>query len=113
MSIITLFQREILDKYIRDNFRKLQDYINADPFAKGVFKFFTFDLASDVTHGYPRTLDVAHHLSFTPKDVLQLSVSPDTVTVTWKPDSFTDSTVRVTFSAACTVRAFIGRYEES
>jgi hypothetical protein len=113
MRLLKLFKTEIVDQYLRENFSRIEKYAAESIFDKGNFSFFQFVLGSDVTVGYPATFDVLHRMSFRPTDVITLSFTPDDAAVTWNYDAFTRSTVNVTVSKACTVRAFIGRYGES
>lgn len=118
MRLLKLFKTEIADRFVRENFSRVERYASSDVFSKGNFTFFELALASDKATGYPATKEVTHALGFVPKDVLQLAVTPDTTTgyqtvVTWNFEDFTSTTLSITISAACTVRAFIGRYGES
>jgi hypothetical protein len=110
---LKLFLSEIADRFVRENFKKLDDYLATEPFRKGEFRFFERELATDTAIGYPATVTFTHGFGKPPKDVIVLSVSPDTVTLTPKYDSFTRTHVAFEVSAACTLRAFIGRYEET
>ena len=111
--MIQLFTIEILDEKIRENFRRLLSFFKDDPWQKGNFKFMELTLASDTATGYPATMEVSHRLGFVPKDVVQTSVLPTSVTVTWNYASFTRTTLSVTISAAVTLRAYVGRYGET
>ncbi len=111
--MIKLFLAEITDRYVLENFRKLDAYLKDEPFRKGRFKFMEIPLACDTATGYPGTAEKAHGLGFQPKDALVISVTPDTVTVTPKYDSFTKTHVHFEISAACTIRAYVGRYAEN
>lgn len=106
---LNFFKSEIVDKFVRENFQKLESYFIAEPFSKGNFKFLEIVLAKAASNKA-----VAHNLTYAPKDVILLSVlSPDTATVTWHYDLFDRQFIYITTSAACTVRAYIGRYGES
>lgn len=108
MSLIRLLRDEIKDTYIRDNFRRLQDFLNVDPLRKGQFKFYEIVLKTAAVNAvYP------HRLGFLPFDVLHLSVRlPDTATVTWHYDKFDEINLVFSTSGGCTIRAYIGRYGE-
>ncbi len=113
MSLFKLFRAEIADKFSRENFAKIGDYLQDEPFRKGQFKFLEIDLTrATPAGGYPATLDTPHGLSFIPKDVIMTAVIPGTATVTWNYDSFTRSYLNLTISAAVTIRAYVGRYGE-
>lgn len=110
MADIQLFDREITDKHTRENFVRIRQYVKGDSWGKGRFIFFEKDLAAKT---YPAAVSFLHGLNFQPKDVIPLAITPDTATATWKYDSFSRDSVYLTISAACTIRAFIGRYEET
>lgn len=106
---MNLFTREIKDDFSRENFVRIERESKDNVVRKGNFKFFEFVVASAATE-----LKLKHGLNFQPLDVIMLSIrSPDTATVTWHYDSFTRENVVVSTSAACTIRAYIGRYGES
>lgn len=114
MKLIKLLISEITDNLIRENFKRLNDFIVGDILRKGNFKFFTYTVVEQPTTSYPLTLSIIHNLGFQPKDIIQLSVSnPDSATVTWNYDDFSMTHVNFTVSAACTVRVFLGRYEDN
>lgn len=110
--MLKFFIAEILDRFTQENFRKLDDYIRGDPFRKGQFRFYERYLSAG-TAAYPATVSFTHQQATPVKDVIMLSVSPDTVTVTPKYDSFSRTHVSFEVSAACTIRAYVGRYGES
>lgn len=97
---------EIADKWVRENFKRLQDFLRDEPLLRGNFQFVEFTVSSAATHSVP------HRLGFQPSEVIPLYVTPDTVSVTWKYDSFTRTTFSVTTTGACTIRAYIGRHQE-
>lgn len=106
--ILGYFTREIQDDYIRENFQRIREFFRDDAIIKGQFEFFTVTFASATT------LTPLHGLSFTPKDVILLSVTDaDSAAITWHWDDFSDTTIKVQADAACTIRAYIGRYEEN
>lgn len=113
MADINLFDDEIKDEYARENFVRLRRFVRGTPLLKGNFVFFEVSLAkASAGAAYPATVSFAHGFNYVPTDVIQLACSPDSATVTWKYDSFTREKVYLTISAACTIRAFIGRYGE-
>jgi hypothetical protein len=111
--MIKLLFNEIADKIVRENFKKLDDFVRDNVFRKGNFLFMELRLASDAAHAYPATVSVRHSLGSKPKDVIITALSPDTVTVTPKFDSFTRTHLYFTISAAVTLRGYVGRYGES
>lgn len=104
--MIKFFLSEIADLFTRQNFERLDRFLQAEPLLRGNFKFFELTFSAAVTNH-----SVRHGLSFRPLDVIQ-TYKTDGITVTFIPDSFTESVIKLTTSGACTVRAFIGRYEE-
>jgi len=109
--VLNYYVREIADSYVKENFQRIREFLRDDPWQKGEFKVFTIEFPSTLT--FPATLTPKHFLNFTPRDVVMLSVvDDDGATITWHYDDFNAETVKVQASAACTVRAFIGRYEE-
>ena len=112
MSLLRLFQTEIADRFSRENFSRLERYIRDDVFGKGRFRFFEYEVENRGT--FPKTLEIPHELSFQPRDVITLAVyDPDGTTLTWNYDDFTRTHINFTVSAACKIRAFIGRYGEN
>lgn len=108
MTPLKLFTNEIKDQYLQENFIRLEDFFREDPLQKFGFKFQEITFTAAVT-----ARAVRHFLMFTPKDIIQLSVTrPDSVTVTWHYDDFNETNLYVTTSGACTIRILVGRYEE-
>lgn len=112
MGLLKLFTTEVQDKFVRENFQRLERYFRADPLAKSQLTFFELELASDTTAGYPVSVTYPHRLGFRPTDVIQLSISPDDATVIWEYGSFTRENLSIYIAEAVTVRALIGRYGE-
>jgi len=107
--LIKLFTREVEERFSRENFFRLDNYLREEPFRKGNFKFFEFVIPAAVT-----AKSFAHNLTFQPLDVIPLSIrNSDGTTVTWHYDDFTRENVVITTNGACTIRAYIGRYTES
>jgi hypothetical protein len=102
-----LFRSEIEDVFSRENFGKIEDFVNADNFLKAGFKFFSSELSAKT---YPATVRFYHNLKFAPKDILTTSQIGGTVT--WDSDSVTDTYVEATITAAVKFRAFMGSYAE-
>ena len=113
--VLDYYLTEITDNYIRENFQRIREFLRDDPVQKTKFEFFKLN-TRDIDEGasYPITLEPQHFLSFQPRDVILLSVvDSDQATVTWNYDDFNSQTISLTASAACTIRALVGRYEES
>ena len=106
---INLYLSEIEDKLIRENFFRVEKYVREDTVRKAQWTFLTFTFDSAVSN-----VRIAHRLRFTPLDVILLSVrKSDSSTVTWHFDDFDKTSIVVSTSGPCVVRAYIGRYEES
>ncbi len=109
MEIVKFFLREIEDKYIRENFFRLDKFLRDDTLKKSQFTFFTVTITGSVTNK-----KFAHNLPFKPTDVILLSVTnSDSATVTWHYDKFDRENVEISTNATCTIRAFLGRYSDS
>lgn len=96
----------IQDPKVREALTLLYEELRRFPLIRGNFNFFeiTFDGAVDDFVFY-------HRLGFKPLDIITTHVSNDAAVV-WDYESFTKDKLIMTVSDACTVRAFIGRYEE-
>jgi len=96
----------VADENLKRVLESLQATLNAVPLFSD-FKFMEItDVAAVVNKGK------LHNLNFTPKDVILLSVTPSTTTVTFKPELFTDKEIVYTATGACKIRCFIGSYSE-
>lgn len=104
---IVLYTAEIADRFVRDNFRKIQDALRAEPVLKTDLKFFEFDFTS----GAVSQVYKAHGLGFKPKDVILLSTT-NNADVVFHYDNFTVTNIQITTTTACKVRCLIGRFEE-
>jgi len=97
---------DIEDLTVRNNFEVIQDGFREQPILKGKWKFFEISFDGVVTNEkYP------HNLGFQPKDILQTSTT-GVGDITFNYSSFDKENLDITTSGACTVRAFIGTYEE-
>jgi len=104
---ITNFLQSIADKAVRETLKNVITEVENSPFRKGDFRFYEYTLTLSGTQPF------FHQLGFTPKDVILLSISkPDSATVTFNHDAFTREKIEVTVSAPCTLRFYLGRYEE-
>ncbi len=105
--MLRLFLERISDPYTRDQFQKVFEYVRDTAILRGEFKFFSYTFTKAETN-----YRIPHGLGFLPLDVLQTSLT-GAGTLTWNYTLFTDTYLDVTTSAACVVRAFIGRYGET
>jgi len=101
-----LLLSNLADRLVIENFRIVQETINAQPILRGSWKFYELEFGAGMNQR------ISHGLGFLPKDVITTQVS-NSEAVVWNYGSFTSEFIDVTVSGACTVRAFIGRYGES
>lgn len=106
MRVLKLFFSEIKDQYIRDNFRKIVEYLTGKAILQGEYRFYEIVIPSAVTN-----YKFAHNLGFVPKDVLQTSKT-GAGTLTWNYTLFDRDNLDITTSGACTFRGYIGRHRE-
>lgn len=106
VSTPDLILKDISDKYVRENFFRLQKFIQGFPFFRGEWFFFEFEFEAAVTDQR-----LQHGLSFKPTDIVQTSLT-GTGSLTWNYENFTDKLLYVTTTGPCKVRAFVGAYRE-
>jgi translation initiation factor IF-1 len=104
---LTLLLNEIKDQYVQENFKRVENFINESPIFKPQFVFNEITTSAAVTNKVYK-----HNLSFTPKDVILMHVSPYTATVTWRYNKFDSNFIYFDTSAAVTIRFLLGRYDE-
>ncbi len=103
---LKLLLTRIGDEYVKEAFKKLIDYIRADVFRRGDFRYL------EVTAPLAGAGSFPHPLGYQPQDVITLSVAPSAASVRWKYELFTPTTLAYTVTAPCTVRIFVGKYRE-
>jgi hypothetical protein len=91
---------------VRDALQSVREAFQSTVLNKGEWKFFEITLESAVSE-----FTYSHKLSFIPKDVIQVSVT-NSAEITWHYDEFDRTNLVISSSAACTVRAYIGRHRE-
>ena len=103
---MTLFLREIADRYVRKNFEALRNEMRVFSLYRAKFKHFEIVIPQAVTnYRFP------HRFGYRPKDILQTSLT-GAGSLTWNYDRFDAEYLDITTTGACTVRAFVGSYEE-
>lgn len=105
MNTPRLDVQRIQDPIARENFRALNDYL------QGLTNLLGFRHIEIV---FPRALThfkVPHNLGFQPKDVIQTSLI-GAGALTWNYDKFDSTSLDITTTGACTVRAYIGTHVE-
>jgi hypothetical protein len=102
-----LLIQELDNPYLQENFRRIQEFVRLEKVLAGKFQIFEITIPSAVTN-----LRYKHHLGFLPKDIVQTSLT-GTGTLTWNYDRFDRDFLDITTTGSCTVRALIGRIEET
>jgi hypothetical protein len=107
ISLPEFIFKDVEDPYIRENFKRLNLFLQDFPLFRGEWKFFEFDLLAGVE------TTISHGLDFKPTDVIQTALISDALTIAYFDHAkFTDEVFVVTSTEACTVRCFIGAYKE-
>lgn len=108
---LKLFTAEIDDYFLRENFRKTQEFVRLQPILNGDFRFIEMTITGNASFKF------AHNLSFVPKDVIQTSVifSAGAGSLAWNYSSFDSTFIYLTTTGmaatdTCTVRALLGRF---
>jgi hypothetical protein len=109
---LKLYIQEFDDDYLKENFRKLKDFVDAAPSLNASFKFFEIVITGNKTN-----LKFKHNFNFVPKDIIQTSVvfSGGAGTLTWNYSRFDSTFLDLTTAGmgatdTCTVRALVGRF---
>jgi hypothetical protein len=98
--------KDIADAWVRENFFRLQRFMQSYVFFRGDWTFVTYDIPAAVTDR-----QVTHGLIFKPTDIIQTSlIGPGALT--WNYDKFDSKFLSITTTGPCTVRAFVGAYRE-
>jgi hypothetical protein len=98
--------KDVQDQWVRENFFRLQKFLQGVPFLKGEFVFFEKSFPAGAGG-----VIFPHGLLFRPTDIIQTAVSNNGI-ITWNYDKFTKTDLNVSVSGPCTVRAFVGAYRE-
>jgi len=94
------------DPVLREYIRIIKEDLANEQILKGEWKFVEYTFTQAETNK-----KIPHKLGFTPKDVLQLSLT-GAGSITWNYSSFDETNLDITTTGACVVRAFIGRYRD-
>jgi len=97
---------DLEDLDIRENFKRLQDYLKSETVLKSQFSFFEIIVKDAVT-----LQKFAHNLGYAPKDVIQTSLI-GTGQLTWNYESFDRVNIVFTTTGPCTVRVLVGNYQQ-
>lgn len=103
--LLTIDISRIQDIATKDAMQRIKEFIAAFPLFNGNWQFYEFVF----TKGQDN-IKIPHGLTFKPIDVIQTAIIGD-AGVIWNYSLFDTTNLNLTVSSACTVRAFIGRYE--
>lgn len=106
MNILRILIKEIADRYVRENFQRLQNFIDKENILRGNFQYVEI-VFTKAENNYKHK----HNLDFTPNIAFLAWVS-DSAAVTLNYDEFDSEDINITVDKACTIRLFIGSYKE-
>lgn len=99
-----LFLNLIVDKNVRDNFQRVQNFISEQKLLMN-WSFFDLTFPAAVT-----SQEVRHTLGVVPKDIIETMRSGS---VTYEYAQFTKDSIFITTSGPARVRFFVGTYKEA
>jgi hypothetical protein len=102
--MLKLFNNEITDPFIKENFERLTKIINNQPLMRGEWEFFEVSFPAAVTN-----FKFKHNLGFKPRDVIETS-KIGAGSITFNYSAFDATNIDITTSGALTVRFFAGSY---
>lgn len=105
--MLELILKDITDSYVRENFKRIVEFIRGDSLRKSQFKFFEVTFAAGTSNYRYR-----HGLGYRPKDFLATGVT-NGETVIFNVDLCDKDYIDMTVSGSCTVRFFAGAYREN
>lgn len=105
--MIELIFKDIEDKYIRENFKRITEFFRGDTIRKAQWKFFEIAFFDGATN-----YRFKHNLGFRPKDFLITGIT-NSEAVTFNVDLCDKEYFDITVSGACVVRFFAGTYGEN
>lgn len=103
---LSLLLKELTDEKVRENFRRIADYLRDDPFARGSFEHF------DVLVPAGGSVRISHQLGFQPKDAWLTfwdTPSPPELLYTQFTKNFIFASVPG--SGTFNLRGYLGAYE--
>ena len=107
MNILRLLIKEMNDRYVRQNFQRIQDYTDKSNILRGNLEFVEIEFTQAETN-----YKYKHNLDFTPNLAFLAWVS-DGAAVTLNYDEFDSDNIDITVDQACTIRLFIGSYKKT
>jgi hypothetical protein len=102
--MIRLFYESIVDPLVKETFKRVSDFINAQDVLKANFKFREYEFMGAVAN-----LTIPHGFGVMPRDAFVTSVTNDE-TVTFHYSEFDNTNISVTATGACTARYFVGTF---
>lgn len=107
MASLSLILKDIVDVHVRQNFFRIQQFVNTQVLFQSDFKFFEVVISNPDTN-----FKVLHGLSFIPIDIIELSVQGD-YNFYFKYSDFDKNYIYINASGACTLRFMAGRMNRS
>lgn len=101
-----LFRKEIVDQWIQENFRLMQQFFVDDAVSRCLFEFLEFEVPGVIANfKYP------HSLGYQPKDVILMHNS-ENAGIVFNYNKFNASSIDLTSTGpgATTLRLLLGRY---
>ncbi len=99
--MIRLHLKQIEDRYLRENFERIQRLFQESPILDGDFKFYEFTI-DEATEGY----EFYHNLGFFPNDIIITKAIGDTYEIDYEATS--DEYIVINTSGPLYIRCFIG-----
>lgn len=104
--MLRLYLRNVTEKWLRDNFDAIQEYLNEK---KILQDWDFFDISVDTAIAVK---EIRHSLGSVPMDILQ-TYKTGAGNVTYLYESFTKDSLYISTDGPCRVRFFAGSYKES
>lgn len=102
---LDLLNKEVQDPYVRENFRRIKDSLEAEQILGGYFKFFEQEI-TQVGVKVP----IKHNLSFIPQDIIILSIEGSR-SIYFNYENFDKDNLYVTLTKPCRIRFLAGNYK--
>lgn len=109
---LVILLQALNDPQVRENFKRIADFLTGHPILKGNFEFFSFSVATPGTS--VNNYRFPHNLGYTPRDILVTSAI-GSGTVTWNFDKFSSTELDLSIAGATpggtlTLRVFVGNF---
>jgi hypothetical protein len=103
---VDLILKDINDPYVRENFARLSRYLNDQTILAGNWAFYRIEVPSAT-----QNFEFRHSLTFTPKDIIVLSIDGNK-NVDFRFDLFTTEFIVFSTEGACSFRILAGSYPD-